>query len=188
MAFIIKKGPVNIDMSLDIHQFLDEMVIKEIPRLAMVNHYYGAGLIAGAIEFLGACLDSHPIAEERKSAERFCHAVNELFPPSYLPFSRQPPYTNAVKPTHDLYTCLRCGMAHVLRPQGVCLTATLEEARTDGNAHLDILNRSCKTMPLIIVEQFKNDFIAAAEELQRRLKAAPLPQKLQGDFLTVWPS
>jgi hypothetical protein len=175
-------------MSLDIHQFIDEIVINEIPRLAMVNPYYGAGLIAGAIEFLGACLDNHPIAVKRKSAERFCYAVNELFPPSYRPFSRQPPYTEKVQPPHDLYSCLRCGMAHVLRPQGVCLTATLEEARIDGNSHLTILNRSGKTMPLIIVEQFKIDFIAAAEELNRRLKAVPLPTKLQGDFLTVWPS
>ncbi|MES2438552.1 MAG: hypothetical protein V4584_05785 [Verrucomicrobiota bacterium] len=175
-------------MSLDIYQFLDSMVKKELPDLAMKNAYLGAGIIAGGIEFLGACLDSHPIAVQGKSAARFCFAVNELFPAGYHQFSRLAPFTNATKPTHDLYSCLRCGMAHVLRPKGVLLTGSVSEASGDGNSHLEILSRGGNDYPLIVVEQLAADFVAAVDALEVRLKSAPLPQKLEGDFLTVWPS
>ena len=150
-------------MSFDIQRFLEQIVEKDLPKMAMENAYFGAGIIAGGIEFLGACLDSHPIIEERKSAARFCLALNELFPAKYHQFSRPAPYTKAQKPAHDLYTCLRCGMAHVLRPQGVFLTGGIKEATDDGNAHLQVLTRNGKSGPLIVVEQFTADFGAAAD-------------------------
>lgn len=175
-------------MSFDIHMFLQEIVEKELPKLAMTNAYLGAGIIAGGIEFFGACLDAHPIAIEGKSAERFCMAVNQLFPNRYRQFSRPPPFTKAVKPVHDLYTSLRCGMAHVLRPQGVFLTGYTAEATEDGNTHLDVVIRDGRSGPVIVVEEFASDFVAAAKQLQHQLKSASLPPKLQGDFLKVWPS
>ena len=175
-------------MSFDIHQFLGHIVETELPRIAMQNPYLGAGIIAGGIEFLGACLDAHPIAMEKQSAARFCVAVNQLFPSAYHQFSRPAPYTKAQKPTYDVYTSLRCGMAHVLRPQGVFLTGSVKEATGDGNAHLQILSRSGKSGPLIVVEQFVADFVGAAKQLQTALRAAPLPMKLQGNILTVWSS
>lgn len=173
-------------MSLDIHNFLNSIVKKDLPDLAMKNAYLGAGIIAGGIEFLGACLDSHPISVERESAARFCNAVNDLFPKAYHQFSRKAPFTKAMKPTHDLYECLRCGMAHVLRPQGVLLTGYIAEADEDGNKHLQIISRGGKDYPLIVVEQFVADFVAAVDELEKRLKGGALPTKLKGDFLTVW--
>ncbi len=175
-------------MSFDIHKFLKDIVEKSLPELAMKNAYLGAGIIAGGIEFLGACLDGHPIAEEGKSAARFCLALNELFPAAYHQFSRPAPFTKALKPTHDMYSCLRCGMAHVLRPQGVLLTGSIKEAANDGNVHLQILSRDGKNYPLIVVEQFVSDFVTATKQLQFRLKSAALPFKLQGDFLIVRPS
>ena len=175
-------------MSYDIHKFIRDILKVQLPDLAMQNAYFGAGILAGGVEFLGACLDAHPIAEEGKSAARFCSAINELFPRDYHQFSRPAPYTKVLKPAHDLYSCLRCGMAHVLRPQGVLLTGSLAEAGADGNRHLQILNRGGRDVPLIVVEQFKLDFIEAATGLEKRLAAAPLPAKLQGNILTVWPS
>jgi hypothetical protein len=174
-------------MSFDIYKFL-EMVKKDLADLAMQNPYFGAGVIAGGIEFLGACLDADPLADEGKSAARFCLALNDLFPNSYHQFSRPAPYTKNVKPPHDLYTCLRCGMAHVLRPQGVLLTGTIQEANGDGNMHLQILSRSGKDFPLIVVEQFVKDFVSAVTTLENRLRTAPLPAKLAGNVLTIWPS
>ncbi|HEY5892176.1 MAG TPA: hypothetical protein VIT91_03000 [Chthoniobacterales bacterium] len=176
------------NVSFDIHRFLEEIVETELPKMAMQNAYFGAGILAGGIEFFGACLDAHPIPEEKKSAERFCLALNTLFPAAYHPLSRPAPYTKNEKGTHDLYTSLRCGMAHVLRPQGVFLTGGIAEATVDGNSHLQILTRDGKSGPLIIVEQFAADFVAAAKQLQAQLCSAPLPQKLAGDFLKVWPS
>jgi hypothetical protein len=175
-------------MSFDINSFLEKIVKKELPELAMKHAYLGAGVIAGGIEFLGNCLDSHPIVVEGKSAERFCRALNELFPASYHQFSRPSPFKKTEKPTHDLYSCLRCGMAHVMRPQGVLLTGSIREATEDGNSHLEILNRSGRDMPLIVVEQFVADFVSAVDELEKRLKTAPIPAKLQGNILTVWDS
>lgn len=175
-------------MSFDIHQFIDQIVKKELPDLAAKNRYLGAGVLAGGIEFMGACIDTHPIAVERQSPARFCLALNEFFPAKYHQFSRPAPHTKALAPQHDLYSCLRCGMAHVMRPQGVLLTGTTKEAKADGHTHLKILNRGGKDRPLIVVEQFSKDFVAAVNKLQKRIKASPLPPKLQGDFLTVWPS
>jgi hypothetical protein len=175
-------------MSLDIHKFIEQIVKTDLPKFAATNLYLGAGVLAGGIEFMGACIDSHPVAVERQSAARFCLALNEFFPTSYHKFSRPAPYTKAVAPTQDLYSCLRCGMAHVMRPQGVLLTGTTREAKADGHTHLKILNRGGIDRPLIVVEQFSKHFVAAVTKLQKRLKASPLPPKLQGDFLTVWPS
>ncbi|HRQ88042.1 MAG TPA: hypothetical protein PLA50_04545 [Bacteroidia bacterium] len=175
-------------MSFDIYRFIEEIVKRDLPELAMKNAYFGAGVLAGGVEFFGACLDTDPIAEEGKSAARFCQAINELFPSEYHQFSRPAPYTKALKPAHDLYSCLRCGMAHVLRPQGVLLTGTVAEATDDGNTHLQILTRDGRDYPLIVVEQFMLDFVSAATALEKRLAAAPLPPKLQGNILTVWSS
>jgi hypothetical protein len=179
---------IRQSMSFDIFRFLDEIVKKQLPDLAKKNTYFGAGLIAVGIEFLGACLDDCPLDAEYKSASRFCLAVNELFPKPYHQFSRPHPYKDKDKPAHDLYSCLRCGMTHVLRPQGVVLTGSVNEASLDGNTHLQILSRGVKDSPLIVVEQFVADFVVAATELQSRLRGAALPEKLAGDILTVWPS
>jgi hypothetical protein len=175
-------------MSLDIHQFIENIVLKDLPELASTNRYLGAGVLAGGIEFMGACIDSHPIAVERQSAARFCLALNEFFPAKYHKFSRPAPYTKALAPVHDLYSSLRCGMAHVMRPQGVLLTGTTAEAKVDGHTHLKILNRGGQDRTLIVVEEFAKHYVAAVKKLAKRLKASPLPPKLQGDFLTVWPS
>lgn len=175
-------------MSFDLHNFLASIVKKDLPDLAMKNAYFGAGIIAGGIEFLGNCIDADPIDAEGKSSSRFCHALNELFPNEYHQFSRPAPYTRAVAPVHDLYSCLRCGMAHVMKPQGVLLTGSIEEAAGDGNRHLQILTRSGRDYPLIVVEQFVADFVKAVESLESRLGSVPLPEKLQGNILTVWDS
>jgi hypothetical protein len=175
-------------MSFDIHTFLDDIVGKQLPELAMNNAYFGAGIIAGAIEFLGACMDNEPLAAEGKSAARFCNALNELFPSEYHQFSRSAPFDKNRRPVHDLYSALRCGMAHTLRPRGVLLTGTTEEAIRDNNTHLEILHRGGKDYPLIVVDVFVADFKLAVANLQIRLRSVPLPEKLKGDVLTVWKS
>jgi hypothetical protein len=173
-------------MSFDIHKFLEQIVERDMPDMAMKNAYFGAGLLAGGIEFFGACLDSFPIEEEGKSAARFCLAINTLFPAAYHAFSRPAPYSKAQKPTHDLYSSLRCGMAHVIRPQGVFLTGTIAEAAGGGFHHLQIIAPGGKAGPLIVVEQFAKDFVGAAQQLQKQLRASALPAKLQGNIITVW--
>jgi len=175
-------------MSFDIHQFLGTLVKGDLPKLAMHNAYYGAGLIAGAIEFLGNCIDQGDVDVDGRSARRFCMAINELFPAQYHPFSRPDPYDRTVKPTYDLYSSLRCGMAHVLRPQGVFLTGSIEEATNDGNTHLQILTRDGVSRPLIVVEQLVNDFKDAVDALETRLASSGVPAKLSGNILTVWDS
>jgi hypothetical protein len=174
-------------MSYDIYKFLDELVRRDITNIAHQNAYFGAGAIAGGIEFLGACLDGYAIEEQGKSAARFCNAVNTLFPGNYRQFSRPSPFTKNQKPPHDLYTSLRCGMAHVCRPQGVFLTASLDQAASDGHHHLKVLSRGNKSGPLIIVEQFIADFDLAVLGLISRLRIN-LPAKLNGNILEVWDS
>jgi len=180
------KNPI---MSYDIYEFLNKLVREGIIDLTNHNAYFGAGAIAGGIEFLGACLDEHAFDVERQSAARFCLALNELFPSKYRPFSRQHPFAKENKPEHDLYTSLRCGMAHVCRPQGVFLTGSIKEANRDGNSHLEILELGKKQGPLIVVEQFAQDFDKAIEKLIDRLQRGDdLPPKLSGNILEVWNS
>ena len=177
-------------MSYDIYGFLNKLIGEEIIKLTNHNPYFGAGAIAGGIEFLGACLDKHAFNVERQSAARFCLALNKLFPSEYWPFSRQHPFSREKnKPEHDLYTSLRCGMAHVCRPQGVFLTGSIKEAKENGNSHLEILKRGKKQGPLIVVEQFAQDFEKAIKKLIDHLKdSGHLPRKLSGVILEVWDS
>ena len=172
-------------MSQTILQFIDGTVATEIPNLASSSPYLGAAIIAGGIEFLGACLDAADISDDGLSAARFCLALNELFPADYRQYSRVAPYTKHQKPTHDLYSALRCGMAHVLRPQGVSLTTSVE-ASALGLTHLQLVTRGSVSQPLIVVDQFITDYRSAVTELKRRIEASPLPTKLQGTFLPVW--
>lgn len=120
----------NVIMHQDIFNFINTLK-RQIPDIIKVNPYFGVTLIANGIEFIGACRDRYKISAKGKSCSRFCRAINEYFPVSYHQFSRKKPYGKTETPKHDLYTSLRCGMAHILRPQGVFLT-TRDEAFNDG--------------------------------------------------------
>jgi len=80
-------------------------------------------------------------------------------------------------------------MAHVCQPQGVFLTGSIKEANRGGNSHLEILELGKKQGPLIVVEQFAQDFDKAIEKLIDRLQRGDdLPPKLSGNILEVWNS
>jgi hypothetical protein len=73
-------------MNQDIFKFINGTVKQDLPNLAKKKPYLGSGIIAGGIEFMGACLDSHPINHEGASASRFCLAINELFEQNIINF------------------------------------------------------------------------------------------------------
>jgi hypothetical protein len=175
-------------MHQNILHFLRGTVLVDLPDLAATKPYLGAAILAGGIEFLGACLDPYPLVEEdtRRSSARFCLALNELFPSAYHAHSRVAPYSKAQKPTHDLYSSLRCGMAHILRPAGVALTTSIEAAE-DGNSHLSIVTRDGQDLLVVVVDEFIGHYKGATKTLINRLETEPpLPDKLQGAFLHVW--
>ena len=68
-------------MSQGIITFLEGTVREGLPALARRDPYLGPCIIAGGIEFLGACTDSYAIKTDKSiSAQRFCKALNKFFP------------------------------------------------------------------------------------------------------------
>jgi hypothetical protein len=62
-----------------------------------------------------------------------------------------------------------------------------ETATAAGNKHYQLIVRRGTTYPVTVVEQFAEDFKAAASEFQRRAGAGIEIQKLPGGFLKVSP-
>lgn len=140
------------------------------------QHYLGFGTLGCAIEFLGACIDSDPFREERVSRRRFESAIKTLFPAGYHPYATK-------GSAYDLYSQLRCGMAHIMRPQGKVGFTTLAESKKDSTSHLQV---DSKTGKLVLVsESLLSDFKAAATALKTHMKAGAYLKKLSDDYLTV---
>jgi hypothetical protein len=102
-------------------------------------------LIAVGIETLGAALDKYAWHYEKAgSKKRFNKALS-----NYQSLKK---YTGS-----DLYSKLRCGMAHVYVPRyGLGINM-----KSEGGAHNKINNRKL----LLHIEDFFNDFIEACQEL-----------------------
>jgi hypothetical protein len=141
--------------------------------------YLAVGNIAICIEFLGACIDHHEFAVERQSKARFKLGVDQFMSnvnPGYGKY-------NDPLSAYYLYKQLRCGMAHLVRPQGKVAFTGRGEALEAGLKHLTVYTPQDKLV--IVVEEFFDDFAVACDDLRRRLPGLP-HHKLKGVFLPVW--
>ena len=102
-------------MNKNLSRFIDEILIHQLDAMIRCGAGYLAfGQISIGIEFLGACHDSFDFEEPYKSRERFKLGITEYMAkidPRYAT------YNDAQSPYY-LYKHLRCGMAHLVRPQG----------------------------------------------------------------------
>ncbi|MGD8564652.1 MAG: hypothetical protein PVG03_19075, partial [Desulfarculaceae bacterium] len=68
---------------MTINEFIEQVIIGEIDKIIKKGyHYLGFILVANAIEFCGALLDTEPLDTERISNKRFKKALS-FFPPEY---------------------------------------------------------------------------------------------------------
>ena len=92
--------------------FIDSVLVRDIATvIGSGAGYLAFSLIAQGIELLGALLDEQEFNDSNLSEGRFRTALRELFPRTYASHSTK-------GGEFYLYEDLRCGMAHVLRPQG----------------------------------------------------------------------
>ncbi|MDY3553648.1 hypothetical protein R5W24_002752, partial [Gemmata sp. JC717] len=96
--------------------------------------------------------------------------------PRYKTFNDSPDYC--------LYKHLRCGMAHLLRPQGKVAFTNREQALKDGNAHL-VVNPQIDKL-VLVAERFSDDFATACRALIPQLpELAKRHPKLNEPYLML---
>jgi hypothetical protein len=149
----------------DMAWFIDTVLIRDVENVAKQGgEYLSFSLMTQGLETLGALLDSHPMEIEGQSSARFTSAVDRWMPVCYHPFNnlgRNDP--------HYLYGGLRCGMAHIMRPQKRIMLkgssphySNLEKVTFGGNDYL-----------IVVVEDFLRDYLAACRQAKADLPGLP---------------
>lgn len=132
-------------MQMTIKQFIEKVLIKEIQQIqAYGHHYFSFLLIASGIEFLGACLDDKPFHKKGLSGSRFKEAIKKLFPETYHNYA------------DCLYDNLRCGLAHVSKPNREIGLTHQADAVKFKTSHL--LQKTDKDQLILVSEKFFEDF------------------------------
>lgn len=166
-------------MPLDhtIESFIKTVLLKDVRRMTYECglHYLAFGTIAVGIEFLGACEDLLPFGEPRQSAARFKAGIDAYMAPLDVRYST---FNNPANPFY-LYKHLRCGMAHIMRPQGAVGFVSREGATKTGHTHLSTVNGGAAL--LMIAEDFYDHFEQACNAL-----LANLSSKTDSKFRTVY--
>jgi len=142
-------------------------------------HYLGFGNVACAIEFLGACLDSEDFNKEGLSKKRFEGAIEKLF----IPIDNRYKLYNDKNSPYYLYKHLRCGMAHIMRPQGMIAYTTRDESKEEGTEHLEI-DPSIKKL-ILVSEDFYDHLELACKELKNKLSLPNSHKKLSDLYLSI---
>ena len=138
-------------------------------------HYLAFGVIAVGIEFLGACQDVDDFGKEGSSRRRFERGIDDFMAkvdPRYSTYNQQ-------SSPFYLYKHLRCGMAHIMRPQGAVAFTSRSGANADGYRHLDTIPG--RAAILMTAEDFYDDFSAAC-----KLLLADLPTKVGTKFTDIY--
>lgn len=171
-------------------EFIEHPLLYELDR--MVNGsspaaYLSFGQVAMGIEFLGACCDSHPWRVEGESAARFRLGLT-----TYMAQvdNRYGNLNTGKNVDYDLYSYLRCGMAHLVRPQGFFGLVGKGTADADGHVHLE-QDQASKKVVLVDVPFF-DDFKTACHillgdlpKLEANDKANAKTGKFDGVFLPI---
>jgi hypothetical protein len=158
--------------------FIDKVLLGDLKRMIVdcQLHYLGFGNVASGIEFLGACIDNYPMGKKNVSQKRFNNAVRILFDARYAL------YVDAA-PDYDLYTNLRCGMAHIIRPQGNLVFTTRTESEKDHTTHLEMIPGTNKLV--LISEDLYADFTEAALRLRVQMANGEHPKHASDLYLAI---
>lgn len=141
------------------------------------------GVIGISIEALGSFFDTNPLDQEGHSKERFKKAVDKLFKPLGKGYENR---CLCRKNNHDddcLFRGLRCGMAHIGRPQGKIAFTTRAEAQVDKNTHLA---KDSRGMLVLVAEDLADHFKAAWIALKTQSADGKTQKKVTDPYLTLY--
>ena len=168
----------------DIPWFLDHVVVNDIKKTIDAGAGYLAfGLIAQAIEVLGALLDEQEIHVNKPGVPetRFGLAIDLVFEPINKDYARH----NKTTSPYYLYEHLRCGMAHVLVPKAPLIFTGRHDALVMGFRHLQEFNPgTADAQLLLVIEDFHDDLAAACARAKKLIKKKTHPKLKQG-YITV---
>ena len=151
-------------------QFIEVLFIKQIGEIVPTHHYLAFISMGVGIEFLGKCLNSEDFNEERVSRKRFEEAINQL--QSFTAYR----FLTGKDNKFDLYSCLRCGLAHAGAPKyPITLSSKNETPNLTEHDNGNRMNLRC--------EDFYSDFVNACYELLGM--PDPIAKKLTKPFLSV---
>jgi len=156
----------------DLESFIRTVLLKDIRRMVYDCglHYLGFGTIAVGIEFLGACTDSDPWDISGKSRTRFAAGIDTYMKPVD---PRYATYNDPSSPYY-LYKHLRCGMAHILKPQGGIGLTCRGDAQSTGLKHFDCVPG--RKAIVMTPEDFYDDFDQACQILLGDLRSKSSPK------------
>ena len=164
--------------SLRLPEFIRNALIPAVQRMLREGdlRYFGFNLAASSIELIGAALDEEPFHKMGLSEKRFNRGLD------YLSKVTGTAYAGITGSDHDLFSVLRCGMSHVLRPTGTVAFTSRAEAARDRTQHLE---KDPRTKKLIVVAEALSDhLIQCLESLSKDLDAKPR-SKLKDVFLPI---
>lgn len=154
--------------------FLETVVIRDLGQMITSGlRYLSFAVMGSAIELLGAIYDSADFHKTGLSEKRFNAAIKTIQSlKGYRPY---------MKPTHyDLYTNMRCGMAHVGKPgNGVVFTERADPQ--SGHLHLQTLKFSGNPRLILVCEELYEDIVKAVADV--RGDAGNLKKQLTQDFM-----
>lgn len=180
-----------------VKDFIQTVLINNIGSLVGTgNHYLGFGPQTQAIELLGAIIEDkaverlqpkHPESEfntQKKSRRRFHNALKLFSNPKYLEFCPELRKDIAYQADYDLYSNLRCGYAHQMRPIGKISVTTEPESIIDGTTHLEIEPISGRL--IIVSEILYRDLKEVCEKVIAMIDKGQINHtKPYGDFLGI---
>jgi len=149
-------------------QFIETFFIAQVGEVVDTIPYMAFVVMGIGIEYLGKCLTKEKLQDEEKSRERFEDAISTI--PA---LSKYKPFTGKGN-KFDLYSSLRCGLAHAAAPKyPIKLSSKNEEAHLTIHDNGNRLNLRC--------EDFYDDFKRACEEVIQM--PDPIMSKLSRPFL-----
>src|SRR5688500_17373736 len=133
-------------------EFINVTYILQLGEIVKTYPYISFMVMGICIEFIGKCMNAGDFREEGVSRKRFEEAINNLeaFKKYRELIGKDSPF--------DLYSCLRCGLAHAAAPKHP-ITFSSKDEMPNLEYHEDgkRVNLRC--------EDFWADVVAACDEL-----------------------
>ena len=154
---------------MTIEWYIKNVLVKDLGKMVFTPglQYLSFGVMGSMIEFLGAFFDDKGFHEQGLSRDRFSKAIQSLDA-----FTKYRKFDNRNSP-HDLFSNMRCGMAHIGRPNvGVAFTERGNPKEWDK--HLQVCNVKDQNNPqrlILVCEDLYFDITNGANELLNRIKA-----------------
>ena len=154
---------------MTIEWYIKNVLVKDLGKMVFTPglQYLSFGVMASMIEFLGAFFDNEDFYKQRLSRDRFSKAIQSL-----TAFTEYRKFDNPQN-LHDLYSNMRCGMAHIGKPNvGVAFTERGNPKEWDKHLQVCKVNDPNHPQRLILVcEDLYFDITNGANELLKLMKA-----------------